>query len=239
MSIFKLQQFSITQHKNAMKVCTDSLIFGAMIPIKGSPRVLDVGSGTGLLSLMAMQLGAQHVTALELIEDSAIEAKENFTQSQWSHNIDMHHCDFNAFDTNDSYDLIISNPPFFDNHLKNDDVIKSSARHTDTLNYHQLLSRCSQLLTANGLLYLLLPIHALKQIQAITDTLNLVMIERLELITLKGGKAKLTVLTYTLAAEKDNTAPLIARSLTIYDSHQQYSENSARLLNQFLLRFKQ
>jgi len=238
MSIFKLQQFSIIQRKNAMKVCTDSLIFGSMIPIKNRPRVLDVGTGTGILSLMAMQLGAKSVTAIELIENSAIEAQENITHSKWQHDIKVQHCDFNTFHSDDTFDLIISNPPFFDNHLKNSDLIKNTARHTDTLNYQQLMTRCNNLMSANGLLYLLLPIHAIKQIKSIIETLDLALVAHVDLITMKKGTAKLASLTFEKQENQHVTKAFTPETLTIYDSHQQYSKNSARLLNQFLLRFK-
>lgn len=238
MSIFKLQHFSITQHDNAMKVCTDSLIFGAMMPIRNKPSVLDVGTGTAILSLMAMQLGAQNVSAVELIQASAIEAQLNVANSTWANEITVEQADFNEYKPLKMYDLIIANPPFFEKHLKNDNLIKNTARHTDTLSYHQLITHCCELLTDDGLIYLLLPIHVIDQIEAITNSLNLTMIERIDLVTLKAGKAKLAALTFIRQENQTISDQLVYKTLTIYDSHQQYSENSARLLKDFLLRFK-
>lgn len=253
MSIFKLQQFAITQHVNAMKVCTDSLIFGALAPInnnpensvhngakKKAPRVLDIGTGTGILSLMVMQRGAANVTALELMPESAIEAQENVEASPWADSITVLQQDFNDYKSDALFDLIISNPPFFDEHLKSDDKLRATARHTDTLSYLQLLTRSKKLLTTSGQIFLLLPCHVAENIQAICHDIGLAVIQQTDFITLRGGVAKVCALTIahaSLQLSQPVSASLIHNSLTIYDSHQQYSQDSARLLGDFLLRF--
>lgn len=241
MSIFKLQQFSITQHVNAMKVCTDSLIFGALIPIKTlltnePPRVLDIGTGTGILSLMAMQRGVASVTALELMPDSALEAKENIAASRWANSVDVLQQDFRDYQSEQLFDLIISNPPFFEEHLKSDDKLRAAARHTDTLSYVQLLTNSKKLLNNNGQIFLLLPCHTVANIKKISDTLGLNVLQQTDFITLRGGIAKVCALTIAPSFAPSEKS-LIHNSLTIYDSHQQYSQDSTRLLADFLLRF--
>lgn len=142
MSIFKLQQFVINQSRSGMKICSDSLLFGALIPIDGAKRILDIGAGTGLLSLMQAQksndlkdggLGnnstLEIITAVELTQAAAEEAQENFDNSPWSQQFEMIEQDIQSFAANHSanshsanshsakqqaaYDLIICNPPFF------------------------------------------------------------------------------------------------------------------------------
>lgn len=240
MSIFKLQQFAVRQRDNAMKVCTDSLIFGALVPINDAPRVLDIGGGTGLLSLMAAQRGAHHVTTIELIETSSLEAAYNVAQSPWHNRIDVITCDIKDYTAEESFDVIISNPPFFDNHLKNDDKLRNTARHTDTLSYQQLLNKAKSLLKSNGLIVLLLPIHSLSAIFDIAQSLDLVISKRIDLVTTKGGTAKVAVieLVSSLRFYETGQSPTHT-TLTVYDGHQQYSEQSTRLLQNFLLRFKQ
>ncbi len=240
MSTFKLQQFSVRQRDNAMKVCTDSLIFGALIPVKDVARVLDIGGGTALLSLMAAQRGAHHVTTVELIETSSQEAAYNVAQSPWHDCIDVITCDINNYTAQEPFDLIISNPPFFDNHLKNDDTLRNTARHTDTLSYRQLLEQAKSLLTPNGVIALLLPIHSLHAIDDIAQSIDLVISKQIDLVTTKGGTAKVAVIELVSSLSVNETIQSSAHStLTIYDSHQQYSEQSTRLLQDFLLRFKQ
>lgn len=240
MSTFKLQQFSVRQRDNAMKVCTDSLMFGALVPVNNATRVLDIGGGTGLLSLMVSQRGARHVTTVELIESSSQEAAYNVAQSPWHDSIDVITCDINHFTADEPFDLIISNPPFFDNHLKNDDKLRNTARHTDTLSYLQLLNRAKSLLKPNGLIVLLLPINSLTAIFDIAQSLDLVISKQTDLITTRGKVAKVAIIELMPASTVgDEMKSPMHSTLTVYESHQQYSEQSARLLQDFLLRFKQ
>jgi len=115
MTIFRFQRFSVSQRQAAMKICTDSLLFGAMMPVKPMANVLDIGAGTGLLSLIAAQLGAGRITGVELMEDACREAAENFARSPWPERLRAVRQSIQDFAENETgrYDLIISNPPFF------------------------------------------------------------------------------------------------------------------------------
>lgn len=234
MSTFKLQQFAIRQRDNAMKACTDSLIFGALTPVTHAQRVLDIGTGTGLLSLMAKQRGAKYVVGVELIEKSAQEAQYNIVQSPWPNAIEIICNDINQYHNDNKFDVIISNPPFFDDHLKNPDIIKNTARHTDTLDYRQLLTQATTLLTNDGTISLLLPIHTLKKIHNISAELNLTITKQINLITMQGGVAKLAVIELK---QGQVTKQLNIEEITIFKAHQEYSTQSATLLQNFLLRF--
>ncbi|MGB1297202.1 MAG: tRNA1(Val) (adenine(37)-N6)-methyltransferase [Psychrobium sp.] len=237
MSTFKLQQFAILQSVNAMKVCTDSLVFGALTPVENADRVLDIGGGTGILSLMAAQRGAKHISCVELMPASSREACDNVANSPWSNRITVFNRDINDFDSESLFDVIISNPPFFDNHLKNDDALRNTARHTDTLSYQQLLEKAKELLTPNGLISLLLPVHTVEVINDICHTLQLVITKRCDLITMSGGVAKVTILEISNQSDSNSAQTPAVNTITVYSSHQQYSEQSARLLKDFLLRF--
>ncbi|NRA61605.1 MAG: methyltransferase [Psychrobium sp.] len=234
MSVFTLQQFSITQRHSAMKVCSDSLIFGAMTPINNHRRVLDIGAGTGLLSLMCKQLGAQHVTAVELTPQAANEAIDNVARSPWSNDIEVVAQDILHYQSNEKFDLIISNPPFFDNHLKNANPLRNTARHTDTLSYATLLQRCSDLLSQDGLIYLLLPVQVVAHIAKIACSHQLCIVKQVDIIGLTGKNAKVCCLHLVRG---NHPIELIKQELTIYHSPGKYSKQSEIFLRHFLLRF--
>ncbi len=115
MSVFRFQQFSVVQENSAMKVCTDAVLFGAMAPVKRGDSLLDIGAGTGLLSLMGAQLGAGQITAVELTLSAYEEATLNFKNSPWAEQLEAVYADIQSFAAHsvNHYDLIICNPPFF------------------------------------------------------------------------------------------------------------------------------
>lgn len=148
-----------------MKVCTDACVFGASAPLAlpdGTTvaSVLDIGTGTGLLSLMyAQQNNAARIDAVEIDEAAAIQAGENFAASPWAQRLTVHHSAIQQFSPAQPYDLVISNPPFFENALKSDDSRRNLALHSEALRIEELLRISYQVLQEQGLLYLLLPYH--------------------------------------------------------------------------------
>lgn len=143
-----------------MKVSTDACIQGAWTPVEGAAKILDIGAGTGLLSLMLAQRqpGAQ-VTALERDEDAAMQARENVSASAFSNRIEIIQSDALHWKTASEhrFDLIISNPPFFQNSLKGPDTARNAARHNDTLTPKSLAAIIVSNLSENGSASLMWP----------------------------------------------------------------------------------
>jgi len=238
MSTFRFQQFSVLQKQSGMKVCTDAVLFGAMAPVNGGDQVLDIGAGTGVLSLMAAQLGAGQVTAVELTQQAYQEADINFNNSPWAERLEAVHQDIQGFALNFAltsdrqYDLIISNPPFFENHSKTADALRNTARHTDQLPFADLIGIAGLLLSPQGLFYLLIPAHAVAKFSVQALAAGFYLIKQTDFRGYAHNEAKVSALTFSRSASE-----FTASLLTIYESRGVYSPDSEAYLADFLLRF--
>jgi Methyltransferase small domain. len=171
---------------------------------------------------------------VELTQEAFKEADINFNNSPWVDRLEAVHQDIQSFalTANRQYDLIISNPPFFENHLKTVDTLRNSARHTDQLPFADLIGIAEQLLSPQGLFYLLLPAHAVAKFSAQALAAGFYLINQTDFRGYTHNEAKVSALTFSRTA-----AVFTARLLTIYASHNVYSQDSERYLADFLLRF--
>lgn len=141
-----------------MKVGTDAMILGALIDSQGKSSCLDIGTGTGVLSMMVAQRNSEiKVLAIEIDEASAEEATVNFQNSSFSDRLAVVKQDFRVLDFTDRFDLIISNPPYFENGLLNESSRKAKTRHEESLPLIELFEKASSLLSQNGHFWLILP----------------------------------------------------------------------------------
>jgi len=156
---FQFKQFTIHQDKCAMKVSTDACIQGAWTPIEDNVAdVLDIGTGTGLLSLMLAQHNSNiQIDAIELDADAAQQASENVKASPWADRINVIQGDVTQHAFTKQYDMIICNPPFFNNSLLGDDAQRNNVRHTISLSYNALLTVLQKVLKPTGYAAILLP----------------------------------------------------------------------------------
>lgn len=160
-SYFQFKQFTIHHDRCAMKVTTDACLFGSLLPasFKGAAvSALDIGTGTGLLSLMFAQKNPTAVIdAIEMDDGAAEQAAENVAASPWSNRIKIIRADAREFDYRKKYDVIISNPPFYEKELKGDNKKKNLAHHNEGLLLPELTEIIKKNLAPGGRFYLLLP----------------------------------------------------------------------------------
>lgn len=156
---FHFKQFSVRHDRSTMKVGTDGVLLGAWVDVTHSKRILDIGTGSGVIALMLAQRTTSDVAidAVEVEKEDAEQARENVEQSPWPRRVEVFHSSIQNFTSEERYDLIVSNPPYFNNSAKPPDEKRIQARHTTTLPYDVLLHHAKQLLTPNGRLALILP----------------------------------------------------------------------------------
>ena len=177
-SFFQFKQFTIHQDRCSMKVTTDSCLFGSWVAdrIKDDSsieNILDIGSGTGLLSLMLAQKTAATIDGIELQEKDHRQSLENIDASPWKEKVNMIHADATQFLFNKKYDVIISNPPFYENDLKGETRGKNIAHHDEGLTLENLISIIGQNLSEDGKFYLLLPSKRKNDLAGILDNTGL------------------------------------------------------------------
>lgn len=156
---FKFKQFTICQNKCAMKVGTDGVLLGAWANCESAENILDIGTGTGLLALMLAQRSDAFIDAVEIDEIACKQAQENVEKSVWSDRIIILNKSFQDFykKTTTKYDLIVSNPPYFQNSLFASDSKRTDARHNSNLEFEDIIIGASDILKENGKLNLILP----------------------------------------------------------------------------------
>jgi len=197
---FEFKQFRIEQHKAAMKVGTDGVLLGAWTPVNDSNRILDVGTGTGLIALMLAQRSAAVIDAVEIDELACEEAKFNFEQSAWSNRLHVYHSDFQIFAnlSCEPYDLIVCNPPFFINSLKTSNAALSMARHNDMLSFNQLVFGARKLLCNIGRFCVIIPFSSCVEFRESARLAGLYLRQQTNVIPKSGRVPKRVMLEFTV-----------------------------------------
>ncbi|WP_246843940.1 methyltransferase, partial [Hydrocoleum sp. CS-953] len=144
-----------------MKVGTDGTLLGAWVDVSGAEKILDIGTGTGLITLMLAQRSSANIDAVEIDINSSIQARENVELSPWSDRVKVENSSIQKYTEfcQKRYDLIVSNPPFFENALKTANRARTVARHTDFLSQDDLLQAAVKLLSETGRLAVIYPVE--------------------------------------------------------------------------------
>jgi tRNA1Val (adenine37-N6)-methyltransferase len=160
---FTFKQFFVAHDRCAMKVGTDGILLGAWSPVSRAKRILDIGAGSGLISLMLAQRTAENVVidAIELDAEAAAQAKENAQASPWASRLMVNEADITAWAANQTarYDLIVSNPPYFEQGVECSTPQREQARYTTTLDHSSLLECAAALVTEDGFFCVILPVE--------------------------------------------------------------------------------
>jgi tRNA1Val (adenine37-N6)-methyltransferase len=230
---FHFKQFTISQATSAFKVGTDSVLLGASAYIDGITRILDVGSGTGVIALMLAQRCNAEIVAIEPDYDSFIQCMKNIDNSRWRGRIRIENTSLQDYHSDLKFDLIITNPPYFSDSLKNPDPRKSSSRHNDSLSNDELLQNAVRLMGENGRLQLIMPYAEGNIFIAEASVYRLYCNGILKIRPLPTAEIKRMILTFS--HQKLRTAE---KFLTIeYGKRHEFTEEYINLTKEFYLKF--
>ena len=230
---FKFKQFTVWHDRSSLRVCTEACLLGAYASVAGAKKGLDVGTGTGLLALMLAQRNENlHIDAIEIERSSVEQAQENVSQSPYAERIRVYETALQDWKPEKGYDLIISNPPFFENHLLSTNEIRNQALHTESLTLVELAMSVTQLLHKKGRFVVLLPPFETQKITELLQVKGLEPVKQLEVFQ-KENKPLFRKIT-TFSREK---IPLIREKLTIHEEDGKYSEDFRTLLKDYYLIF--
>lgn len=192
---FRFQQFEVFHDRCGMKVGTDGVLLGAWVRPENARRILDVGAGCGLIALILAQRSRAEIVGVEFDASAAAQAAENALNSPWPERLSILHQNFKNFSA-EPFDLIVSNPPFFQNDLKAPEQQRNQARHDVTLSYADLVSNSERLLSAEGRLAVVLPMAAALDFEALCWSSKLYPSRSCEVVTIQGQASKRVLLEF-------------------------------------------
>jgi len=229
---FRFQQFTIYQDKTAMKISTDGIVLGACCDFGKAKRVLDIGTGTGLLSLMAAQRSQAEITAVEIDQDAYCQANENVEKSKFASRIKVVNGDFlKLFDNStEQFDYIVSNPPYFRNSLKSSSQGRSIARHEDSLPFEKFVPQVAELLTGDGTFSVILPESERLYFNRLCIANGLHICGKIVVKSFENSDALRVVLHFS-----KSILPLKQEVLVIYSSQNVYTQRFKDLVKDFYI----
>lgn len=231
---FNFRQFTIYDDLSTMKVNTDGVLLGALVPVDNYRNILEIGCGAGYISIMLAQknLNAQ-ITAIDIDKNSIDQAKYNFRNCKWANRLSAYNIsleDFAKSSFND-FDLIISNPPFY---LENYRSIKSQnliAKHSTVLDFSNFLSLSSNLMNDNSKLCIILSVKSYNTIISIARDYGLFTSNQINIIPRENKKISRVVLFFV----KHLVYPIEVSNLIIRNEDLSYTNDFLELTKDYLL----
>lgn len=236
---FRFKKFLVKQDRSAMKVTTDSCLFGAWTAdqLKELPvsTILDIGTGTGLLALMIAQKNNSSIDAVELDPEAAAEAHENVKATAWHNRISVFNGDIkNVLVPGKKYDVIVSNPPFYENEIESSDTRKNIAHHQGGLLFNELVSIFKKHLAPAGKFYIMIAAKRSKEVLAHLNKNDLPVNKLIQVKQTPGHPA----FRIFIGGQKDNGGENVytEETITIRDEKNEYTPGFIELLKDYYLK---
>jgi tRNA1Val (adenine37-N6)-methyltransferase len=232
MAGFRFKQFAVEQEDVAMKVGTDGVLLGAWADCEKANRILDIGTGTGVIALqMAQRNYEAQIQAVEIDEAAAKRARSNFDNSPWAERLTVEQTAVQEFAPSEKFDLIVSNPPYFVDSLLPPDAKRSTARHTHDLTFEELDVAVARLLANDGKFALILPVAEFEKYLTLTQ---LHLVRRCDVHPIEGGAVKRVMAEFA----KQPTTEAKYESIAIERGQRgDYTDEYRTLTKDFYLKF--
>jgi len=223
---FKFKQFEIQQSKDVFRVGTDGVLLGALANIVNAKKVLEVGTGTGLISLMLAQRNSSaEFLGIDINEEAVNLTRLNFENSPFYLRLKNIHQDFKKFEPDEKFDFVVSNPPYFEESGSEKDKL---ARQTVELNFQQLISKSSKLLSENGIFSVIIPFEIGGDFIKLAHENQLYLIRKINIKGIENSKTKRLILEFSLMEKELEESEFI-----IEKSPRQYSDQYLELTKKF------
>lgn len=251
-NVFHFKQFDVAQDRCAMKIGTDGVLLGALSIVNcqlSDVNCLDIGTGTGLVALMiAQQLSDAgvkhfHIDAVEIDPEAAKQAEENVQKCPWSASITVHAMSLEEYllqitknkSEQIAYDLIVSNPPFYNATLKPEDEARAVARHKDALPLKQIMTCVKTYLKPTGNLKLIYPMDYDQEVMTEAILAGLQLTHFWNILTKEGKPCKRRISTLS---KPEGATPIVTETLAIRNSEGEYTPEYRRATEAFYLHLK-
>jgi len=232
---FLFKKFSVNQDRCAMKIGTDGVLLGAWTSVNQHPiSILDIGAGTGVISLMlAQRCFAELIDAIEIDDDAYEQCTENFENSPWNDRLFCYHASLEEFveEIDDEYDLIVSNPPFYSDDYKSDNTKRDLARFQDALPFSHLLESVSKLLSETGIFSVIIPFIEEKTFIDLATNFNLFPNRILRIKGNPTSEIKRSLIEFSF-----NKSQIEINELTIETERHKYTQDYINLTKDFYLK---
>ena len=232
---FQFKQFRVQQSNCAMKVTTDSCLFGAWVANTSIPakKILDIGAGTGLLGIMLAQKHNTKVEAIEIESSCFEQLKENIENCKWSNNFNLHLGDIREYKPSNQFDTIISNPPFYENQLSSENKGVNLARHSNALSLNELFEKVNELLNPTGCFSILLPAFRKDECVQLAATLKLYPSK----VSYVKQSPSHTFFRTMMLFSRIKKEEIQLEEIAIKNNDNNYSEKFVELLSEYYLNF--
>ncbi|GLR15443.1 tRNA1(Val) (adenine(37)-N6)-methyltransferase [Portibacter lacus] len=231
---FRFKQFEVSQEQCAMKINTDGVLLGAWVDVAGKKKILDVGTGSGVIAMMlAQRSDAEHIVGVEIDDDSYVEAKENMSLCEWKDHLEAVHASVQDYSNNcdEEFDLIVSNPPFFSGGTLSATQEKTDVRHTTKLSHNDLLRAAYDLLSKDGDFAVVLPhLEGLRFVE-LAEQYRFYCSQITEVNSFPEKPIARLLLNF-----KKKSSTLVKSNLSIRTTQDQYSDEYIALTKDFYLK---